>query len=516
MSETWRGLVGHTIVRASPRWKYRGGELIPDRYLAGASSSAAERQGTLGPGPRDAGAHSASRRGWCPGRGKNPGGRLASGVSCLRRPALACKGVSSDSTRRPSLPICGTSATTSNSNAMGASPLPSALLRVPLTRVFQLFGLGVRLRGPASLDLGPRVRRPAAGALCFADWPPVPALRGSTSGPRRLGGRARLVRRLDDDYRAGRHPRGGGHRAAGRACPWCGPASSWSAVTGAEHGVRRRQRRRARGDPAASHALTAASIRSPRCQLDRRAGASWSRRAVWCCCSPSRARPDVVLHTTPGPVHRISARCCVLVMADWSATTAAAELSGRPPPAHTRRRPGRGWPPPESRRAAYPVALMAAPSVTDGTLASGRDCPACDQPLGTVPRQAAGCSTWPSRCSSARWPSRPRQTMIFSMARDGVLPFSGPARRGVPAHRHPGGTVAARRRCRRRAGRRPAGAHIGTRPCSSPDQLCIMLMYLAYLMVTVPMRSPAARPAGHRGARRDRPPLFSMGRWGIL
>ncbi|WNI25727.1 amino acid permease [Streptomyces sp. ITFR-16] len=107
--------------------------------------------------------------------------------------------------------------------------------------------------------------------------------------------------------------------------------------------------------------------------------------------------------------------------------------------------------------------------------------------------------------------------MLFSMARDGVLPFSArlakvSPRTGMPAA--PALFVGA------------AAAALGLLNLASPEAFwaigttCIAMLYLAYAMVTGPMLlrrlrrlplSPGTGPAHDETGR----PLFSLGRWGL-
>ncbi|HEY1966840.1 MAG TPA: APC family permease, partial [Pseudonocardia sp.] len=159
------------------------------------------------------------------------------------------------------------------------------------------------------------------------------------------------------------------------------------------------------------------------------------------------------------------------------------------------------------------AALMAAPSLTDGKLASQGLPYVLTSRLGTVTGKlllldvaiAIFVCTLAIQTSASR--------MIFSMARDKVLPFStrlaAVSRR---THTPLAPTVAAG----------VIAAALLAVNVGNPalflalTSVCIMLMYLAYLMVTVPMliqrlRGGLATDECDETGR----PLFSLGRWGI-
>jgi urea carboxylase system permease len=161
------------------------------------------------------------------------------------------------------------------------------------------------------------------------------------------------------------------------------------------------------------------------------------------------------------------------------------------------------------------AALMAAPSLTDGNLAS----PTGGLPyvltsvLGTTVGKlllvdvalAITVCTLAVQTAGAR--------MIFSMARDVVLPFSKALRKVSPRFHTPLlATVV---------------PGVGAALClvvnvKNPSlflgltSVCIMLLYIAYLMVTAPML--LARLRGGKladGTDEAGRPLFSLGRWGL-
>lgn len=160
------------------------------------------------------------------------------------------------------------------------------------------------------------------------------------------------------------------------------------------------------------------------------------------------------------------------------------------------------------------AALMAAPSLTDGKLATEGLPYVLTSRLGTVPGKlllidvaiAVFVCTLAIQTSASR--------MIFSMARDKVLPFSArlstvSARTGTPvAPTVVAGLFAATLLL----------VNVGNPALFlALTSVCIMLMYLAYLMVTVPMlvRRLQGRLVGTEPDETGRP-SFSLGRWGLL
>jgi urea carboxylase system permease len=162
------------------------------------------------------------------------------------------------------------------------------------------------------------------------------------------------------------------------------------------------------------------------------------------------------------------------------------------------------------------AALMAAPSLTDGKLATEGLPYVLTSRLGTVPGRlllidvaiAIFVCTLAIQTSASR--------MIFSMGRDRVLPWSDrlsavSRRTGTPVvPTVVAGVVAAALLV----------VNIGNPALFlALTSVCIMLMYLAYLMVTAPML--IARIRGRwDGTGRDQldengRPLFSLGRWGL-
>jgi urea carboxylase system permease len=160
------------------------------------------------------------------------------------------------------------------------------------------------------------------------------------------------------------------------------------------------------------------------------------------------------------------------------------------------------------------AALMAAPSLTDGRLATEGLPYVLTSRLGTVPGKLLllDVAVAVFVCTLAIQTSASR--MIFSMARDRVLPFSAQlakvsGRTGTPVvPTVVAGVLAAAL----------LAVNIGNPALFlALTSVCIMLMYLAYLMVTVPMlvQRLRGRLAGG-GLDETGRPLFSMGRWGTL
>jgi urea carboxylase system permease len=160
------------------------------------------------------------------------------------------------------------------------------------------------------------------------------------------------------------------------------------------------------------------------------------------------------------------------------------------------------------------AALMAAPSLTDGRLATEGLPYVLTSRLGTVPGKLLllDVAVAVFVCTLAIQTSASR--MIFSMARDRVLPFSAQlakvsGRSGTPVvPTVVSGVLAAAL----------LAVNIGNPALFlALTSVCIMLMYLAYLMVTVPMLVQRLRGRLATGELDETGrPLFSMGRWGTL
>jgi urea carboxylase system permease len=160
------------------------------------------------------------------------------------------------------------------------------------------------------------------------------------------------------------------------------------------------------------------------------------------------------------------------------------------------------------------AALMAAPSLTDGNLAGGGLPYVLTSRLGTVPGKLLllDVAIAVTVCTLAIQTATSR--MMFSMARDNVLPGSRwlakvPDRFGTPmVSIIVSGVLAA------------ALLVVNMQNDAiflALTSVCIMLLYIAYLLVTVPMLFKRLRGGLGGGATHDEngKPLFSLGRWGI-
>jgi urea carboxylase system permease len=160
--------------------------------------------------------------------------------------------------------------------------------------------------------------------------------------------------------------------------------------------------------------------------------------------------------------------------------------------------------------------LVAASSLTDGTLASGGLAGVLTSRLGDVGGRillvAVAIAVF--ACTLAVQTSGSR--MMFSMARERSLPFSGLLGRVSPRTGTPIGTSIV-------VG---VGAAIAlavnwhqSAVFTALASLCIAMLYLAYLGVTLPLlvrRLRLRRTGGlESGVAEDGRPLFSLGRWGI-
>ncbi|MGO4255411.1 amino acid permease [Marmoricola sp. RAF53] len=159
------------------------------------------------------------------------------------------------------------------------------------------------------------------------------------------------------------------------------------------------------------------------------------------------------------------------------------------------------------------AALMAAPSLTDGDLGLGGLPYVITSQLSTPIGKLLLLDVALAVCVCTLAIQTAAARMIFSMSRDDVLPFSRSlrkvsARTGTPviATVVPGLGAAA---CLLvNVGN--AGLFLGL------TSVCIMLLYIAYLMVTVPFlvrRFRGTAPSG--GLDEDGRPRFSLGRWGL-
>jgi urea carboxylase system permease len=162
------------------------------------------------------------------------------------------------------------------------------------------------------------------------------------------------------------------------------------------------------------------------------------------------------------------------------------------------------------------AALVAAPSLTDGTLATQGLPYVLTSRLGetggrlllVVVAIAVFVCTLSIQTAGAR--------MIFSMARDGVLPFSRalswvPARTGTPAVASVLVGVVA-------AGVLVVNIHQGALFLALAS-VCIVMLYVAYLFVTVPLLIKRLKgwPKGTAEFTTESgSALFALGRWGVL
>jgi urea carboxylase system permease len=163
------------------------------------------------------------------------------------------------------------------------------------------------------------------------------------------------------------------------------------------------------------------------------------------------------------------------------------------------------------------AALIAAPSLTDGNLGTGGLPYVLTSRLGTLPGKLLllDVAFAVTVCTLAIQTATSR--MMFSMGRDHVLPFSNALatvnrRTGTPLVPIVSSGVLAALLLVVNLGN-PA-LFLGL------SSVCIMLLYIAYLMVTVPLLVQRIR--GTFGADLDKTvdefgkPLFSTGRWGVL
>lgn len=158
------------------------------------------------------------------------------------------------------------------------------------------------------------------------------------------------------------------------------------------------------------------------------------------------------------------------------------------------------------------AALMAAPSLSDGHLGTDGLSYVLTSRLGSGVGRALLCDVALAIAVATLAIQTSATRMLFSMARDRALPFSGTLSRVSP-----------------RTGQPPAPALVvGALAAAvlliafaSPDAwlaigtTCIVMLYLAYSMVTGPqllrrLRSPLPAAVDESGA-----PAFSLGRWGV-
>jgi len=160
------------------------------------------------------------------------------------------------------------------------------------------------------------------------------------------------------------------------------------------------------------------------------------------------------------------------------------------------------------------AALMAAPSVTDGELALGGLPYVLTSSLGTTTGKLLLLDVAFAVCVCTLAIQTAAARMIFSMARDNVLPFSGQLRRvsartGTPVLATVVPGVGAAICLVVNVGN--AGLFLGL------ASVCITLLYIAYLLVTVPLfvqrlrKNPVPDGVDENGQK-----LFSLGRFGLL
>lgn len=159
------------------------------------------------------------------------------------------------------------------------------------------------------------------------------------------------------------------------------------------------------------------------------------------------------------------------------------------------------------------AALMAAPSLTDGNLASQGLPYVLTSRLGTIPGKLLLIDVAFAICVCTLAIQTAAARMFYSMARDDVLPFSSALRKVSPRFETPvlatvipgvGAAVCLLVNVGN------AGLFLGL------SSVCIMLLYIAYLMVTIPMLIGRLRGRNlPEGRDENGKPLFSLGRWGL-
>ncbi|MEU4095203.1 amino acid permease [Streptomyces sp. NPDC026673] len=158
--------------------------------------------------------------------------------------------------------------------------------------------------------------------------------------------------------------------------------------------------------------------------------------------------------------------------------------------------------------------LLAAPSLTDGRLATEGLSYVLTSSLGPGVGKALLVDVVVAIAVATLAIQTAGTRMLFSMARDGVLPCSArlsrvSARSGMPAAPALVVGVAAAALCLLNLLSPDAFLAIGT--------TCIAMLYLAYAMVTGPMllRRLRGERFGSGGTDEEGRPLFSLGRWGL-
>ncbi|MFS8102641.1 amino acid permease [Lentzea alba] len=157
-------------------------------------------------------------------------------------------------------------------------------------------------------------------------------------------------------------------------------------------------------------------------------------------------------------------------------------------------------------------ALMAAPSLTDGNLATGGLSWVLTERLGGVLGRLFLCCVAVAvfACTLAIQTAGAR--MIYSMARDKAFPFHRQLSKVSPRTGTPVGASIV-------VGVGAAIAlvvNIGQSAIfTALSSLCIAMLYLAYLGVTLPMLVTRFRKTWPRGVDEQGKPLFSLGAWGL-
>ncbi|WP_405733849.1 amino acid permease [Streptomyces sp. NBC_01537] len=161
--------------------------------------------------------------------------------------------------------------------------------------------------------------------------------------------------------------------------------------------------------------------------------------------------------------------------------------------------------------------LLAAPSLTDGRLATEGLSYVLTSSLGDGVGKALLADVTVAIAVATLAIQTAGSRMLFSMARDGVLPFSARLAKVSPRTGMPSATalvvgVGAAALCLLNLLSPDAFLAIGT--------TCIAMLYLAYAMVTGPLllrrlRGGLPTPEGLPATDESGHPLFSLGRWGI-
>jgi len=159
------------------------------------------------------------------------------------------------------------------------------------------------------------------------------------------------------------------------------------------------------------------------------------------------------------------------------------------------------------------AALMAAPSLTDGKLASQGLPYVLTSRLGTLPGKLFLLDVALAVCVCTLAIQTATSRMVFSMSRDKVLPLSSVLSRVATRTGTPvlpivvSGVLAGLL----------LGVNLGNPALFlALTSVCIMLLYIAYLMVTVPQLIKRLRGRLHSdGLDENGRSLFSLGRWGV-